>query len=141
MDGYFIKEVFSGCYNNTKLRELTMTRARSGLIHRKKRRKVLRDVKGFYGSRKNLYRTAKDARRRALQNSYIDRKRKKRDFRSLWIIRINAASRICGVSYNKLIAGMKAHDIKINRKMLAELAVSDLKAFQKIVDAAIEESA
>ncbi|MDY6969838.1 MAG: 50S ribosomal protein L20 [Spirochaetota bacterium] len=118
-----------------------MTRARSGLIHRKKRRKVLRDVKGFYGSRKNLYRTAKDARRRALQNSYIDRKRKKRDFRSLWIIRINAASRICGVSYNKLIAGMKAHDIKINRKMLAELAVSDLKAFQKIVDAAIEESA
>ncbi|MDY6936000.1 MAG: 50S ribosomal protein L20 [Spirochaetota bacterium] len=111
-----------------------MPRARSGIIHRRKRRKVLKDVKGFYGARSKLYRTAMDARRRALQNSYIDRRRKKRDFRSLWIIRINAAARISGISYSKLIAGLKAVDIKINRKMLAELAVSDLNAFQKIVD-------
>lgn len=111
-----------------------MSRARSGVIHRKRRRKVLKDVKGFYGSRSKLYRTAKDARRRALQNSYIDRKRKKRDFRSLWIIRINAAARICGISYSRLISGLKVMNIKINRKMLSELAVSDLNAFQKIVD-------
>ena len=111
-----------------------MPRAVSGKIHKHKRKKILKDAKGFIGARSTLYKTAKDARRRALQNSYIHRRRKKRDFRSLWIIRINAAARICGISYSRLIAGLKDAEININRKMLADLAVRDMNAFQKIVD-------
>lgn len=110
-----------------------MPRATTGKVHHKRREKVLKDVKGFSGARKNLYRTAKDARRRKLQNSYIGRKLKKRDFRALWIIRINAAARLCGMSYSRLMDGMKKANILIDRKMLAELAVSDPKAFQAIV--------
>jgi len=111
-----------------------MPRAISGKVHRRKRKKILKDVKGFYGSRSVLFKTAKDSRRRALQNSYIDRRRKKRDFRSLWIIRINAASRMCGISYNRLISGLTTANIGINRKMLAELSVNDFASFKKIID-------
>lgn len=117
-----------------------MPRATSGKIHRNKRRKILKAVKGFYGSRSILYKTAKDARRRALQNSYKDRRRKKRIFRSLWIVRINAAARVCGIPYSRLIAGMKDAGIKIDRKMLADLAVNDMNAFKKIVDMVKESS-
>ncbi len=111
-----------------------MPRARSGKIHRGKRRKILKDVKGFIGARKNIYRTAKDARRRKLTNSYIGRRRKKRDFRVLWILRINAAARLCGTTYGRLISGLNKSGIDINRKMLAEMAVNDLNAFKKVVE-------
>ncbi len=111
-----------------------MPRATTGRIHQKRARKVLKDAKGYFGARSKLYRTAKDARRRALQNSYKDRRRKKRDMRSLWITRISAGAKLCDTSYSRLIAGMKAAGITINRKMLAELAVSDFNTFKKIVD-------
>jgi large subunit ribosomal protein L20 len=111
-----------------------MARATTGRIHRRRAKKILKDVKGFIGSRSTLYRTAKDARRRALTNSYKDRRRKKRDMRALWIVRISAAAKICDMSYSRLIGALKASGVVINRKMLAELAVSDMNAFQKIVD-------
>lgn len=112
-----------------------MPRATTGRVHQKRAKKVLKDAKGYYGARSKLYRTAKDARRRALQNSYKDRRRKKRDMRALWITRISAGAKLCDTSYSRLIAGMKAAGITINRKMLAELAVSDFNTFKKIVEA------
>jgi large subunit ribosomal protein L20 len=112
-----------------------MPRATTGKVHHKRREKVLQATQGFFGARKNLFRTAKDARRKALQNSYKDRRRKKRDFRSLWITRINAAARLNGISYSRLMAGLGALKIDINRKVMADLAVSDPNAFSKIVDA------
>ncbi|MFH0977579.1 MAG: 50S ribosomal protein L20 [Spirochaetota bacterium] len=118
-----------------------MPRAISGKTHNQKRKKILKDTKGFIGARSLLFRTAKDARRRALTNSYIHRRAKKRDFRALWIIRINAAARICGISYSKLINGLQKSNIEINRKMLADIAVKDQKAFQKIVDTVKEKFA
>ena len=111
-----------------------MARATTGKIHLKRRKKILKDAKGYYGSRSTLYRTAKDARRRALQHSYKNRRMKKRDFRSLWIMRINAAARICGISYSRLMQGLKSSDVELNRKMLANLAVSDMEAFKAIVE-------
>jgi large subunit ribosomal protein L20 len=118
-----------------------MPRANTGKVHHKKRAKILKDTKGFTGARSKLYRTAKDARRRALQNAYRDRRRKKRDFRMLWTVRINAAARLCGVSYSRLIAGLRAAGIAINRKMLAEIAVNDMETFKKIVEKATEKAA
>ena len=111
-----------------------MTRAKTSSIHHKRSKRVLKDVKGFIGARSKLFRTAKDARRRALQNSYKDRKRKKRDFRSLWIIRISAAARLSDISYSRFIGGLKAANIEINRKMLADIAVKDINTFNKIVE-------
>jgi len=111
-----------------------MSRATTGKVHQKRRRKVLKDTKGYFGSRSTLYRTAKDARRKALQHAYKGRRLKKRDFRALWIVRINAAARLCGISYSKLIAGLNTKNIDINRKMLADLAVRDMEAFRKIVE-------
>lgn len=111
-----------------------MPRAGSGKTHTNRRKKILKDTKGFIGARSKLYRTAKDARRRALTNSYIDRRRKKRDFRTLWILRINAAARICGTTYSALIAGLNKSGIELNRKVLADLAVNDMNAFKKIVE-------
>ena len=110
-----------------------MPRAVTSLVHRKRAKKILKDVKGFMGSRSKLFRTAKDARRRALQNSYIHRRQKKRDMRVLWIVRIGAASRSFGMSYSRFISGLKKNNITINRKMLAEIAVSDIAAFEKLV--------
>ncbi len=111
-----------------------MPRAISGKTHIQRRKKVLKDAKGYFGARSRLYRNAKDARRRALQNSYIHRRDKKGDFRSLWILRINAAARLCGISYSKLIAGLQKVNITVNRKMLADIAVTDMNAFSKIVE-------
>lgn len=118
-----------------------MPRATTGKVHRKRSKKILKDTKGFIGARSTIYRTAKDARRRALQNSFTDRRRKKRDFRALWILRIAAASRLCGMSYSKFVAGLKASSIEINRKMLAELAVRDMNVFKKIVEKVREKAA
>ena len=111
-----------------------MPRATTGRIHQKRKRKVLKDAKGFYGARSLLYRTARDARRRALQNSYIHRRKKKGDFRSLWIMRINAAARLCDISYSRLIDALNKSGVEVNRKMLAEIAVTDLAAFKRIVE-------
>jgi large subunit ribosomal protein L20 len=110
-----------------------MPRATSGLVHHKRQRKVMKAAKGFRGGRSVLYRTAKDAVRKALQHSYKDRKRKKRDMRALWIMRINAAVRMCGLSYSKFIASMNKTGITINRKMLAEIAAKDMNAFKAII--------
>ncbi|HOT44957.1 MAG TPA: 50S ribosomal protein L20 [Spirochaetota bacterium] len=118
-----------------------MPRATTGRVHRKRAKKILKDTKGFIGARSTIFRTAKDARRRALQNSFIDRRRKKRDFRALWIIRIAAAARLCGISYSKFIAGLKTSNIEINRKMLADIAARDMNAFRKIVDKVKETAA
>jgi len=118
-----------------------MPRATTGRVHRKRSKRILKDTKGYIGARSTIYRTAKDARRRALQNSYIDRRRKKRDFRALWIVRIAAAARLCGISYSRLIAGLNSANIEINRKMLADLAAHDMTAFQKIVEKVKEKAA
>lgn len=116
-----------------------MARATTGRTHQKRSKKVLKDAKGYIGARSKLYRTAKDARRRALQNSYKDRRRKKREFRLLWIQRIGAAARMCDLSYSKLIFGLQKSNIELNRKMLSEIAVTDIETFKKIAEMAKKE--
>jgi len=111
-----------------------MPRATTGKVHHKRSKRILKDVKGFIGGRRRLYRTAKDARRKALMHSYAHRKLKKRDFRALWIMRISAAAKMCNYSYSRLISGLSKSNITINRKILAELAVFDMNAFTKIVE-------
>ncbi|MCH7471928.1 50S ribosomal protein L20 [bacterium] len=113
-----------------------MTRASSAVASRKRRRRVLKAARGFRGVRRRLYRAAKDAVHHALQYAYIHRRRRKRDFRRLWIARINAASRSHGLPYSRFIAGLKRERIELNRKVLAEIAVRDPGAFAKIVEAA-----
>ena len=106
-----------------------MARIKGATMTRKRRNKVLKLAKGYYGSKHSLFKTAKQAVMKSGQYAYIGRKQKKRDFRSLWITRINAAARVNGLSYSRLIDGLKKADITINRKMLADLAVNDPKAF------------
>ena len=110
-----------------------MARVKRGNIARKRRNKILNLAKGFRGGNKNLFRTANQRVMKALCNAYRDRRRRKRDFRRLWISRINASARINGTNYSKLINGMKNSEIIINRKMLAQLALNDPKCFEKIV--------
>ena len=110
-----------------------MSRVKRGNVAKKRRNKILRLAKGFQGSNGSLFRTANQRVMKALCNAYRDRKRRKRDFRRLWIARINAAARINGMSYSKLIGNLKKADIRINRKMLAQIAVADPSNFQKIV--------
>jgi large subunit ribosomal protein L20 len=113
-----------------------MPRSTTGVVHHRRQKKILKAVKGFIGGHSVLYRTAKDCRRKALQHSFAHRRAKKRDMRKLWITRINAASRMCGVSYSTLISSFTKANITVNRKMLAELAVTDMNAFKKLVDQA-----
>lgn len=94
----------------------------------------MKSAKGFKGGRSVLFKTAKDARRRALENSYTHRRAKKRDMRTLWITRINAAARMCGTTYSRLMSSLKAAQVDIDRKMLADLAVTDMNAFKSVVD-------
>ncbi|OIO37908.1 MAG: 50S ribosomal protein L20, partial [Candidatus Omnitrophica bacterium CG1_02_49_10] len=103
---------------------------------RKRRKKVMKAARGGFGGRSRLYRTAKESVERGLRYSYVSRRLKKREFRSLWITRITAAARSLGINYSRLISGLKKAKISVNRKMLAELAVSDKKAFKALVDAA-----
>tara|TARA_Y100001968_G_scaffold48252_1_gene38561 strand:+ start:178 stop:525 length:348 start_codon:yes stop_codon:yes gene_type:complete len=109
-----------------------MARVKRGNVARKRRNKILRLAKGFRGGNGTLFRTANQRVMKALCNAYRDRRRRKRDFRRLWISRINAAARLNGLSYSKFIGGLKKADIRINRKMLALLAVSDPKTFTNI---------
>jgi large subunit ribosomal protein L20 len=113
-----------------------MTRIKRGVIKRTKHREVLKAAKGYYGSHSRSYRLAKEAVLKSLSYNYIDRKIKKRTFRSLWIVRINAAARLNGISYNEFINGLKLANIDINRKMLSEIALSDPAAFAKLSELA-----
>jgi large subunit ribosomal protein L20 len=113
-----------------------MTRVKRGNVARKRRKKVLKLAKGFRGSHSTLFRTANQQVMKALRSAYRDRKKKKRDFRRLWIARINAAARLHGMSYSKLMGNLKKANIEINRKMLAQLAVLDPSGFTKIAEMA-----
>lgn len=115
-----------------------MARVKRALNAHKKRRKILKLAKGYVGARSKKYRIANETVIRALRFAYIGRKLKKRDFRKLWISRINAAARANGISYSKLINGLKLSGIQINRKMLSELAINDAAGFAKLVDVAKE---
>ena len=110
-----------------------MSRVKRGNVARKRRNKILRLARGFQGSNGSLFRTANQRVMKALCNAYRDRRRRKRDFRRLWISRINAAARINGISYSRLIGGLKKADIRLNRKMLAQLAIIDPKSFSNVV--------
>lgn len=109
-----------------------MPRVKRGFKARQRRNKVLKLAKGYRGARSKLFRSATEAVDRALKYAYRDRKVRKRDFRALWITRINAASRLNGLAYSKLIHGLKLADVQIDRKVLADLAVSDPQAFTEI---------
>lgn len=113
-----------------------MARIKGAMNARKRHKKVLKMAKGFRGARSRQYRVAKQSVMRAMAASFAGRKQTKRDYRKLWITRINAAARLNDISYSKLMHGLKLANIDINRKMLADLAVTDAKAFTAIVDAA-----
>ncbi|HIK28916.1 MAG: 50S ribosomal protein L20 [Oscillatoriaceae bacterium SKW80] len=113
-----------------------MTRVKRGNVARKRRKKILKLAKGFRGAHSKLFRTANQQVMKALRNAYRDRKRRKRDFRRLWIVRINAAARQQGMSYSQLINKLKKANIQLNRKMLAQLAVLDPASFDKVVELA-----
>lgn len=113
-----------------------MPRVKRGNVARKRRKKILKLAKGFRGSHSKLFRTANQQVMKALRNAYRDRRRRKRDFRRLWITRINAASRQHGLSYSQLIGKLKKTNIELNRKMLAQLAITDPDAFAKVVEVA-----
>ena len=110
-----------------------MARVKGGTIHRARRKKVMKLSKGYFGSKHRLYRTAKEQVMHSLKYAYRDRRQKKRDFRKLWITRINAACRMNDISYSKFINGLNKAGIEINRKMLSELAIDDAKAFASLV--------
>ena len=112
-----------------------MARVKTGRITRKKHKKILKLAKGYYGAKSTRFRMAKQAVMKSGQYAYVGRKLKKRDFRRLWIARINAAARANGINYSTLINGMKKANININRKMWAEMAVNDPKAFSEVVAA------
>jgi large subunit ribosomal protein L20 len=107
-------------------------------VARKRHKKILRLAKGYWGAKSKLYRVANQQVMRSLMYAYRDRRAKKRDFRRLWITRINAAARMNGISYNRFIEGLRKAGVEINRKMLAELAVNDQAAFGQLVQVAKE---
>lgn len=113
-----------------------MARVKGGTVARKRRKKILKLAKGYYGSKHRLYKTANEQVMKSLQYAYRDRRQRKRDFRKLWITRINAAARMNGLSYSKFMHGLKLAEIDINRKMLADIAISDANAFTQIADLA-----
>jgi len=116
-----------------------MSRVKRSISARKKRRKILKLAKGYFGARSRLYRTATEAVERSMKYAYRDRRARKRDFRRLWIARINAAARLNNVSYSRLIDGMKKTGVEIDRKILADLAVNDPRGFSKVVSIATGE--
>ena len=113
-----------------------MTRVKGGTIHRARRKKVLEEAKGYFGSKHRLYKTAKEQVMHSGKYSYRDRRQKKRDFRKLWITRINAACRMNNISYSKFMHGLQLAGVTVNRKMLAELAIDNAEAFTSLVDLA-----
>ncbi len=111
-------------------------RVKGGTVTRRRHKKLIKQAKGYYGTRHRLHRRANEALLNALVYAYRDRRNRKRDFRRLWITRINAAARQHGLSYSRFIHALKVADIRLDRKMLAEIAVSDPNAFAKIVEVA-----
>ena len=115
-----------------------MPRVKGGTVTRRRRNRVLKLAKGYYGAKSKLFKTAKQAVMKSYMYAYRDRRQKKRDFRKLWIARINAAARLNVLSYSKLMHGLKLAGIEMNRKMLADLAVNDAAAFTVLADKAKE---
>ena len=115
-----------------------MARVKRGVIAKARHKKVLRQAKGYYGARSRTYKVAKQAVIKAGQYAYRDRRQRKRQFRALWIARINAAARLNGLSYSRLINGLKRAEIEVDRKVLADIAVHDQEAFSAIAEAAKE---
>ena len=113
-----------------------MARVKTAMITRRRHKKVLKQAKGYFGAKHYRFRNANQAVLKSLSYSYVGRKDRKSDFRKLWIARINAAARTNGTTYSKMIAGLKKANVTINRKMLAEVAVSDPKAFTEIANIA-----
>ena len=115
-----------------------MARVTKSVTAKAKHKKVLKATKGHYGARSRLYKTAKQSNIKSMQYAFRDRKNRKRNFRSLWISRISAGSRALGIPYSKLINGLNTKEIILNRKILADLAVNDASAFEKVVQAAVK---
>jgi len=111
-----------------------MPRAKGGFKTRRRRKNILEKAKGYYGAKSRLFRVATEAVDKALQYAYRDRRVKKREFRALWNIRINAAARACGMTYSTFISGLKKADIALNRKVLADMAYNDPAAFSQLVE-------
>ena len=113
-----------------------MARIKGAMATRKRRKKVLKAAKGYYGSKHALFRTAKQAVMKSGQYAYIGRKQKKREFRRLWIARISAQAKVCGMNYSTFMNGLKKAGINLNRKMLSEIAISDKEAFAALAEKA-----
>lgn len=113
-----------------------MARVKRAVNAKKRHKKVLKQAKGYFGAKSKLFRTANQAVMKSLNYAYIGRKQRKRDFRKLWIARINAAARLNGMSYSKFINGLKKANIEVNRKMLSEMAIHDAEGFSKLVEIA-----
>jgi large subunit ribosomal protein L20 len=113
-----------------------MARVKRGVVARRRHKKILSRAKGYYNARRKVYRVAKQAVTKALQYAYIGRKQKKRQFRSLWIVRINAGARQFGLSYSRMMNGLKKAGIEVDRKVLADIAVHDIKAFGALAEKA-----
>lgn len=113
-----------------------MPRAKGGFKTRRRRKKVLAMAKGYYAGKSRLYRVATEAVDKALRHAYKDRRLKKREFRSLWITRINIAARAAGINYSQLIAGLKKQQIELDRKVLADMAINDPNGFNELVELA-----
>jgi large subunit ribosomal protein L20 len=109
-----------------------VARVKRGVTARARHKKILKQAKGYYGARSRVYRVAKQAVIKAGQYAYRDRKQKKRQFRALWIVRINAAARLCGMSYSRFINGLNKANVAVDRKVLADLAVRDMEAFAEL---------
>jgi large subunit ribosomal protein L20 len=117
-----------------------MPRVKSGVAHHARKKKYMEAAKGARGGRSKLYKAAKETVERGMRYAYRDRRKRKSDFRALWITRINAAARLHGLSYSRLMAGLRRAGVDINRKMLADLAVRDADAFAKIAEVAKAQS-
>ena len=115
-----------------------MARVTKSVTAKARHKKVLKSTKGHYGARSRLFKTAKQSNIKSLQYAFRDRKNRKREFRSLWIARINAGSREMGVSYSQLINGLSSKEIIINRKILSDIAINDAPTFEKVVQAAVK---
>ena len=113
-----------------------MARVKNGMNTHKKHKKILKLAKGFYGSKSKIFRAANPAVMRSLRSAYVGRKHKKRDYRKLWIARINAGARMNGITYSRLMDGLRKSGIEINRKMLSEMASYDAKAFSQLCETA-----
>ena len=114
-----------------------MARIKRAVNAVKKRRKVFKLAKGYYGAKSKLYRSASQQVMKSMAYAYVGRKLKKREYRRLWIARINAGARLCGMNYSRLINGLKVAGVEVNRKVLADLAVNDMKAFSELADTAM----